>query len=109
MIRRYSIIYSLSCPLDGKGKYIGSTEYTPQRRASEHFRNPSKNVKPWIDLLKSKNLCPVPKVLQRCLNYNALDNEKKWVEFYENNHYALLNVVYTKRFNPIRNKKHHYF
>jgi len=68
-------IYTLSCPITKKIKYVGKTKQSIYSRLNSHLTEvgtSSKNV--WISDLKNKGLIPIVEVLDEVYN-NDLSNE----------------------------------
>lgn len=76
-------IYSLTCPIENRVKYIGLTK-NPNTRLSQHINNPSKNVKVWIDYLKASNKLPIMNILQSTTNLDGSILEKEWICKFDN-------------------------
>lgn len=78
-------IYILEDPFDFKIRYIGITS-NPNRR-KRNYRTDSFNsnihLTTWIDLVRSKGLNPVFKIIHECKNYDAAAKlESKLIKIY---------------------------
>lgn len=89
-------IYSLSCPLDGKVKYIGATKSSLQERLKQHKSQPYKanaGKAYWIRYLKDYGFEPIIEELEKTTPENAGACEKKWIRKYEEQGFYLFNII----------------
>lgn len=84
-----TFIYSLSCPIDNKIKYIGKAN-NPKSRLCEHRRMRDNNTlkNDWIKSLLDNNLQPVLNILEEV----SISDWKEREKFYISQHDDLLNI-----------------
>jgi hypothetical protein len=91
-------VYYLICPIDKKVKYVGKTK-KPKSRYNQHIKKLDKQLTPkreWIELLFSKNLLPILKIVEE-FEGDARHLEQKHVDL---NIETILNIH-----NPEKGKK----
>lgn len=86
-------IYSLSCPIENKIKYIGKTIQKPTYRYSSHISSSKHNKKKdethcWIKSLLNKGLLPILNIIEET---NDIQREIYWIAYYKDLGYKLKN------------------
>lgn len=95
-------IYSLTCPILNKVKYIGYTKRSLKMRLYDHenhakYSDTKKNI--WINDLKSKGLSPIIELIDSCDEENYIELEIYWIWQFKSWGFELVNSdIITDRF-----------
>jgi len=78
-------IYYLVCPIDGEVKYVGKTKH-PETRYKQHVKKLDKTLtlkRKWLEMLHSKHLQPIMKVVEEVDSEDARGREQYHVTLNE--------------------------
>lgn len=90
---RRVVIYSLSCPISGKVRYVGQTIMPIKDRLISHVSERNNNAKClWIKELIDNNLIPIIEEIDIVDIYEANNVEMYWINQFNEWGYELLNV-----------------
>ena len=96
---RTAKIYTLTCPIDGSVKYIGSTKTSLERRLYQHIKSGKvgshlNNMKSeWIKSVLAMGLIPTIEEIETVNELDRYETEKYWIGQFNVWGISLFNVV----------------